>query len=354
MARQWVTREEVAKRNQLGDAVASLSHKDAPKITVTIGDATDGTPHQWKSRKAARKWAEALVNVPVWREGAYYDYLYEGVALKPHIRPPLVPDDEVAFEGAWEPTDPSLDAATTFEVPTEASLSDLKSDTHVAVVDALGLTRDPPHSPNLTTLSEGALTCQESVYVGPEFYLCSKSEGHGGAHQDQPKNFRWGESRYFPLDDEPFDPQWQEKLGVQPHFEVPEALDPADVDWEEMAEFPKMLLAQGLPARCQSVCSVDGSQCIFPDIHTTEINEYPAWHESDTCRSWRIGLADITPQEHTDTLNEFLDFLDALEELGVPENIGITVAYKDSNYTWRGYYWSLTHEVDLLSADGLY
>ena len=108
-----------------------------------------------------------------------------------------------------------------------------------------------------------------------------------------------------------------------------------------------MLLAQGLPARCQSVCSVDESQCVFPDNHATEINEYPAWHESDTGRSWRISLADITPQEHTDTLNEFLD---ALEELGVPENIGITVAYRDSNYTWRGYYWS----VHPIHEDALY
>ena len=179
---------------------------------MLIGNATNGTPLVWKNRKQARKWVEALTVAPVWRDGAYYDYLYEGVALKPHIRPPLVPDDEFAFEGDLvEPTDPSIDQATTFEVPTEASIEDLTSQSHIpiqdaldprgpsstprqrAVVDALGLTRDPPHSPNLTTLSEGALTCQESVYVGPEFYLCSKSEGHGGAHQDQPKNFRWGE-----------------------------------------------------------------------------------------------------------------------------------------------------------------
>ena len=243
MSRQWITLSDVSRCN-LGDPVASMSKKGSKKITVVLGYALDGTPHVWKNRKQARKWVEALTVAPVWREGAYYEYLYEGVAMRvPPTQPVAITDDELAFEGdIVEPTHPSLDAATTFETPTEASLSDLDSKSHVPVAEALAqpptaydyhrfhaeqiptdtlanddanleewaartrdhaevrhqertqrlidtvnLTRDPPHSPDLTTLAEGVLSCPESVYAGPEFYLCSKSMGHGGAHQDAPR-----------------------------------------------------------------------------------------------------------------------------------------------------------------------
>lgn len=395
MARQWITKTDVDS-NHLGKSLASLSGKDW-KIAVYIGDSQQSTPHVWRSRKEARRWVEGLAVVPVWRKGVWFDFLYDGVKLQKTDNAVIY--DEVAFEG--DPLDPPnefLDAATTFEVPTEASLADLHSESHVDVADALiearattdmpplitkqiptdelahdddnfeelaartranaqsqhedrhqkwsdiahGLVerrakldtdwdaaveagrewnRDPPHSPSLTELGTRggiALSCDESVYMFDGYYLCDKPEGHGGAHQDTEQDFRWGEPQFF-VTDGPGRVVNTEEV----KFEVPERL---------------IIDLLSLPAQCESLCVIDGSRCIYPAVHATEIKEYSAWHESDTGKSWRVGLADITSEEHTDTLNEFLD---ALEELGVPENIGITVAYRDSNYTWRGYYWSV-------------
>jgi hypothetical protein len=364
MPRQWITLTDM-NRSELGDPVASVSKKGAKKITVVLGDATDGTPHVWKNRKQARKWVEALTVVPVWREGAYYEYLYEGITLRSPITPAVVTDDELAFEGDLvEPSDPYLAEQVTFETPTEASLSDLKSDTHIPVGDALGLTRDPPHHRSLADLAEPftptpptfsvdqeieaeKLSCDESVYVGPEFYLCSKPEGHGGAHQDTEQDFRWGEPQFFAADGPGSVVNTEEVK-----FEIPEKLNFALLNKESLA-FERLamdlfLQPVGLPARCQSICSVDGYQCVFPETHATEINEYPAWHESDTNRSWRVGVEDVYFEDaKEDPLNVFLD---ALEELGIPETLQLRVQEGDALYTWRGFYWSVTHEVDLLTV----
>lgn len=255
MSRTWITDADVAK---LELPLGSLTRKDAKSIYVFLGDSGQPTPHQWRSRKEARRWLSSLAVVPVWRKGVYYDYLYEGITLRPaqEINGQGAPilDDELAFEGEpLEPVDAFIEDATTFEVPTDASIADLKSDSHVDVADALqGLDSDdanleewnqrtranaqarhedktaaiietvrgirdriaeafPPDdewrdlwesdkallAQEALAGSDGPLTCGEHVWVGLTHYLCELAEGHPGQHRDMEEQFEWGPPQFF-------------------------------------------------------------------------------------------------------------------------------------------------------------
>jgi|SRR5665213_606007 len=500
MTREWITNTDVT-RNQLEDPIASLSHKGANKIVVKIGDSEQATPHQWRSRKEARRWVEALTVVPVWRKGVYSDYLYEGITIRRPIAPAVVTDDELAFEGDLvEPTDQFLDAATTFEVPSEASIQDLKSPSHVDVADALaplgtsheydytarvhpvdgtprktrrcpdivwnedlgtgqgctkpldhegdhdfepkvgtsheygrgwevpegtgapikhrvdplfedqmrkifGRTEQIPtdglfnddanleewnrrtranaearhdeHLPSVLDLLTApvrlvgenpetpSLSCGEAVYVGVDFFLCNKSEGHDGAHVDSAKVFRWVDPKFFPTvhHPSPLDPEMRRGVkfdgvaegfgtpdGLLPHHMLPEtdgSYEPLQ-DPEETEAFESLLrglLSNSLESstQCYSKCQVDHSRC-------TQVLGHEGWHENDSVldyRTWKWSEEDKDYGYPPDVLNQFLD---SLEELGIPETLQLRVQEGDKVYAWRGFYWAVTNEADLLTT----
>jgi hypothetical protein len=153
MSKVWISEADL---EGLGTSLASLSRKGAKTVKVILGDTETPTPHLWRSRKEASRWLEALAVYPVWRHGVYYDYLYEGITLRPapqvNGQGAPIEDDELAFEGEpLEPPNDFLDAATTFEVPTEASIADLDSKSHIPVAKALAM----PTVPRVHPLDEG-------------------------------------------------------------------------------------------------------------------------------------------------------------------------------------------------------
>jgi hypothetical protein len=156
-------------------------------------------------------------------------------------------------------------------------------------------------------------------------------------------------------------------------LEIPDELsawDPEDI--EEFTESALRLLSVDI--ECHSTCVVDGTRC-------TLVLGHDGWHWNDT-RTWRWGAEDpestIDPLERNDTFSDttfptiynggiktveeaadlgvdlkpggdlygsqfeqddLLNYLEAVEGMGIPEGLTISVGDRSHMYTWEGTYW---------------